>query len=466
MPKKRADRIKLIVTTEPVSERSVEINKVLTTLDQCYKAITGGKIRKDIGSAIDSVRTRLRQILQVEDNAGDAAQNAPPDQHQDAPQDAHAAAQARYRIPTWVWNEMRDMLPPRYESTVDAIMSVLLQCRFPEEGTFQNAPHHKVRYEVPSTASQGELESSFFLAYIVGRMAQQHEEANPGDHSMSGVVDKLQQTLFAAEVQFDDSRPSLDTDALQLNKEYDLSDFDASFSDPPFQSTPRSTAPVPGPSGWTASDDSEADIFFDPQLIENAFAPRQERKQPSPDHLSTPSTSSPTASRGGPSLNVSGFTHGSKLDLGGNSLDSMDRIVPPRGSGHARHGIPDFLVLQKHSHEVILVVENKLSDNPFEQLRKYSELFPPAADIWYLGCRVARPEGGLQFMLAFIDRSLPKAQLRVFVAPGVDETAAAGGKGPGAWYPWNSAHIHEQLRDLADRHWRNAEYPDEDPLVY
>ncbi len=410
---------------------------------------------------------RLTSILQ-EDNAGGVAQDAPPDQHQDAPQDAHAAAQARYRIPTWVWNEMRDMLPPRYESTVDAIMSVLLQCRFPEEGTFQNAPHHKVRYEVPSTASQKELESSFFLAYIVGRMAQQYEEANPGDQSMSGVADKLQQTLFPVDYHFDDSHPSIDTDVFVKPgfREYGLSDVDASFSNPPFQSTPRSAAPVPGPSGWAASDDSEADIFFDSQPQgEIAFPPRRQRKQPSSDHRSTPSASSPTSPRGGPSLNVSGFPHGSQLDLGGNSLDSMDRIVPPRGSGHARHGIPDFLVLQKQSHEVILVVENKLSDNPFEQLRKYSELFPPAADIWYLGCRVA-PEGGLQFMLAFIDRSLLEDQLRVFVAPGVDEIAAAGGKGPGAWYPWNSAHIHEQLRDLADRHWRNAEYPDEDPLVY
>ncbi len=349
------------------------------------------------------------------------------------------------------------MLPPRYESTVDAIMNVLLQCRFPEEGTFQNAPHHKVRYEVPSTASRKVLESSFFLAYIVGRMAQQYEDANPDDHSMSEVLEN-KQTLFHTEVRFDDSLPSPDA-SFDQEDNHRPSELFSPFSNPPFQSTPRSAAPTAGPSMWPATeDDSMSNMFFSP---EDFAAPRDKLY---PGQLSTPRTSS-SAARVDPPPNVSGFTDRSKVDPDVNLLDSMDRIVPPRGSGHARHGIPDFLVLQKHSHEVILVVENKLTDNPFEQLRRYAELFPPAADIWYLGCRVAQPEGGLEFMLSFIDRTLPQDQLRVYVAPGVDEKAAAGGKGPGAWYPWNSAHIHDKLREIADRYWRDAAYPDEDPTV-
>ncbi|KAI0706899.1 hypothetical protein C8T65DRAFT_696109 [Cerioporus squamosus] len=244
-------------------------------------------------------------------------------QDQHPPQDVPMTAQARYKNSMWVWNEMRDIRPPRYESTVNAIMSVLLQ----------------LRYEVPSTTSQKDLQSSFFLAYIVGRMAEQYEaqEANSGAATARCRSAHWRSQLVASHRR----------------------------------------------GGLKHSD--------------------------------------------GPPPNVSGFTqHGSMIGLGGNSLDSMNRIVPPRGSGHALHGIPDFLVTQKDSHEVILVVENKLSDNPFEQLRRYAKLFPPAADIWYLGCRVARePGGGLE------DR------LKVFVASGVHEQAAAGGKGAEAWYPWN-----------------------------
>ncbi len=87
------------------------------------------------------------------------------------------------------------------------------------------------------------------------------------------------------------------------------------------------------------------------------------------------------------------------------SIDSLKRDVPARGHGHAPHGIPDFMVLRQDTYDILLVVEDKLHDNPMHQLSRYSALFPDSLDIWFMGCRVAaEPEGGLEFMLAERDR--------------------------------------------------------------
>ena len=115
------------------------------------------------------------------------------------------------------------------------------------------------------------------------------------------------------------------------------------------------------------------------------------------------------------------------------------------------------MVLKQDTYEVLLIVEDKLYDDPLRQLSRYSMLFPSSLDIWYLGCRVSKaPAGGLEFMLAERDRRQPRGRLAVY--------KIEGDTGDG-WYPWNSAHIHNKLREIAQLNWKDADFYAQPPMV-
>ena len=146
---------------------------------------------------------------------------------------------------------------------------------------------------------------------------------------------------------------------------------------------------------------------------------------------------------------VSGFASGqaTPLDI---SVDSFGRRVPGRKrGGHAPHGAPDFMVVTRTG-RVILIIEDKLSADPGKQLAWYASLFPDLDELWVLGCRVAaEPTGGLEFQLWYRDRTEVGQPL-------VEYASAADPDKP--WHPWNSAHIHNKLRELAKKYWEDAVY--------
>ncbi len=152
---------------------------------------------------------------------------------------------------------------------------------------------------------------------------------------------------------------------------------------------------------------------------------------------------------------VSGFP--SETDDSSISNDTFWRNVPARGHGHAPHGAPDFMALRQDTYDVLLLVEDKLYDDPMHQLLRYSTLFPDSLDIWFMDCRVAKePEGGLEFMLAERDRKNLESILQAY-------TIERNPDKP--WYPWSSAHIHKKLREIARLNWKAADFYPEDPIA-
>ncbi|KAI0760464.1 hypothetical protein C8Q74DRAFT_1296434 [Fomes fomentarius] len=149
---------------------------------------------------------------------------------------------------------------------------------------------------------------------------------------------------------------------------------------------------------------------------------------------------------------VSGFPS-EREDSNAVSFDTFLRKVPARGHGHAPHGIPDFMVLRQDTYDVLLIVEDKIHGNPMHQLSRYSTFFPESLDIWFMGCRVAKePEGGLEFILAERSRKVA-GSLQVYTAEGNPKKK---------WYPWDSAHIHNKLREIARLNWKAADLRDRD----
>ncbi len=111
------------------------------------------------------------------------------------------------------------------------------------------------------------------------------------------------------------------------------------------------------------------------------------------------------------------------------------------------------MVLKQATGEILMIVEDKLDKDPTEQLRRYSLLFPESLDIWFLGCRVA-DQGGLEFMLAYRDRTRSGARLRM------DKADTENG-----WYQCNSADFLRKMRDIAEINWKDADFYPSDPTV-
>ncbi|KAI0760397.1 hypothetical protein C8Q74DRAFT_1295901 [Fomes fomentarius] len=350
-----------------------------------------------------------------------------------------ALFETRRRIPKWLWDEMKNIYAPRYESTVDACINPLIHVIFPEECSFTVAAHHKVREEAHGTGTQQPEDRSFF-DFIVKRAAG--ITAEPEDFG---------------EPLFGDGNPF----------------------DPPIHSTPR-TSRVTTPS----ADDSSVSLELPPgwqneylkynssnEQMEDFIRPAFGRPHPSVDtvsHATTPASATPTPASTPPEHNQSitiddpsAQISWSSTDSGAHiSLDDSNRRVPSRSQARAPHGIPDFLVLKRRTREVILVVEDKLHDDPYSQLDDHSNLFPSSLEISFFGCRLG-PQGGLQFTLLTRNRT-SKAR------PHLEPLLEPGDGGDNGWYPWNSVHIHRELRALADREWEAAEYYEDEevPLVW
>ncbi len=400
---------------------------------------------------------------------------------------------------------MRDIHAPRYESTVDACVGPMLHVIFPEEGSFKIAPHHKVRNEVASKPREGQ-------SFIALRM----EEWAAGTRPENGLGDdpgekpswvEFEETLRDRFMQQNDmdfkfnpeahSTPRVSRGA-STSWQDDTSplSFDFLLAPPARVQSNASSLILSPPIDSTG----KPDLMLDPldcsspsfgadarssSEVEQCCSPHHRKGKNASKAFLDPGPSTPSAAQGvpgqlllevtqpslmlsSPDFNhtmdpanpltpqVSGFTSGAEA-LHSISIDSFARNVPARGHGHAPHGIPDFMVLRQDTYDVLLIVEDKLHDNPMHQLSRYSGLFPDSLDIWFLGCRVAKePQGGLEFMLAERDRT-KTAELKAYTTEGDVERV---------WYPWSSPHIHNKLREIARLNWKAADFNDKgkDPI--
>ncbi len=396
------------------------------------------------------------------------------------------------RIPEWLWDNMRDIHAPRYESTVDACVGPMLHVIFPEEGSFKVAPHHKVRHEVASKPREGQS----LIARRTGDWAAgtRPEDGSGNDppgrrswvESEETLRDRLMQQddtdsidfnpqaqstprvlVGAATSRKDDSPSSLDFTFLsehieeQIESPIDLASIEE-LSTPFFSTNAPSSSQAEqyrSPHNQEGKNVSYASGDAGPSTPYTGVQADEQWLEPPPEWEVAQSSlmlSSSDFDRAMDSVNpitpqVSGFPS-DREDSDAVSLDTFRREVPARGHGHAPHGIPDFMVLRQDTYDVLLIVEDKLHDNPLHQLSLYSYLFPESLDIWFMGCRVAKePEGGLEFMLAERDRTNMGGILV--------EYEAIPNK---AWYRWDSAHIHNKLREIARLNWKAADIRDRD----
>ncbi|KAI0760446.1 hypothetical protein C8Q74DRAFT_1451380 [Fomes fomentarius] len=400
---------------------------------------------------------------------------------------------------------MRDIHAPRYESTVDACVGPLLHVIFPEEGCFKVAPHYRVRNEVVAKPRE---EYSLLARRRDQWLTAIRPADGPGDDpseksSWVECEETLQDILMqefdidfhpeahstprasrdASTSRQDDSSPSYfniafnpvpDGERLDLPK-YFVDVFSGPIIDPedpldyssPSQSfgadapsssqAERRRSPhqhrgnhashalrYAGPSTPSAAQSGVRDLTL-PSMV------TQESMLSPPDFNQTMDSANPSTPQ------VSGFPS-DKESLNSVSVDSFARDVPARGHGHAPHGIPDFMVLRQDTYDGLLIVEDKLHDNPLHQLSRYFALFLDPMDIWFMGCRVAKePEGGLEFLLAERDRTGPGStihNLRPYTANGDAER----------WYPWNSPHIHNKLREITRLKWKAAKFYEDSPI--
>lgn len=382
---------------------------------------------------------------------------------QNAIDDAMQAECERDVVPKFVRNKISTILEPRFECYVDVCVGDLLAAYFPQSGSFEIAVQYKVQKEYESRS--GEIikdkssTSQAYLPLVVDRIHEVYAANMTGyENRLKWAREELKkmydgssaptdaQGAAGHSASFDEGSPSFFHSTPRKGRPSS-----AQFSPPRFNSQ---APPVEQPAIPMAYSSHETSTDEVEELQDSMLAVPQGSLGVNLDWSLTfdASTSSglPDTSRDISCYDVSDTSF---MDLAVRAELSFDPLlghaVAPRRDGRTRYRIPDLMVLLAGEDglpsDVLLIVENKIRDDPLPQLELYIQLFPPSLDILGLGCRLRNGTGpGLEFMLVRKDFTLPSYPVHYI-----------GGQ---PWHDANSLFVHKTLKELADRTRRTPVY--------